>query len=129
SRIIADLETASPEFAPLDSVAGSPASNAGELVVLFGTESGNAETIADLLVTRLSGVLEVRASDLTDATIEDFRPENLVLIACSTHGEGDMPSSAKPFAALLDDERPDLTGARYAMFGLGDSSYEFYSRG
>src|SRR5690606_9095685 len=33
------------------------------------------------------------------------------------------------FAALLDDERPDLTGARYAMFGLGDSSYEFYSRG
>jgi cytochrome P450 len=25
--------------------------------------------------------------------------------------------------------QPDLTGIRYAMFGLGDSSYEFYSRG
>jgi MioC protein len=50
-------------------------------------------------------------------------------VICSTHGDGGLPASAQPFAEALDEQRPDLTGLTYAMFGLGDSSYETYSRG
>jgi cytochrome P450/flavodoxin len=127
-RIIADLDPAG-AAARYPSAVRQPADGAGEIVVLYGTESGNAETIADLLTEEFSDSLKIRAVDMTDATSADVRPENLTLVICSTHGEGELPSSARPFAELLDDERPDLTGVRYAMFGLGDSSYEFYSRG
>ncbi len=128
-RIIADLDpdaaAASREVSAIDEAGAGP----GEILVLYGTESGNAETIADLLGEEFSDALKLRAIDMTDATAADLRPENLTLIVCSTHGEGELPSSARPFADLLDTVRPDLTGIRYAMFGLGDSSYEFYSRG
>lgn len=98
------------------------------IVVLYGTESGNAETVADDLVSELS-TESIRAVDMTDATLEDLTPDAFYIVVCSTHGDGDLPSSAVPFAELLDNEKPDLSGIRYAMFGLGDSSYETYSRG
>ncbi|MFJ6302210.1 flavodoxin domain-containing protein [Pseudarthrobacter oxydans] len=98
------------------------------IVVLYGTESGNAETVADDLASDLAAE-SVRAVDMTDATLEDLTPDAFYLVICSTHGDGDLPSSAVPFAELLDNEKPNLSGIRYAMFGLGDSSYETYSRG
>jgi MioC protein len=99
------------------------------VVVLFGTESGNAETIADDLVAELSAQSDIQAIDMADATPENLTPDTFYLMVCSTHGDGDLPTSAVPFAELLDNEQPDLSGIRYAMFGLGDSSYETYSRG
>ncbi len=128
-RIIADLDAEAVAAAEPSPATEEDAEGPGEIVVLYGTESGNAETIADLLGEEFSGDLKLRAVDMTDATTADLRPENLTLVVCSTHGEGELPSSARPFAELLDAERPNLSGIRYAMFGLGDSSYEFYSRG
>jgi MioC protein len=100
-----------------------------KIVILYGTESGNAETVADDLVDELSAGndVEVEAIDMTDAGLP--APNEFHLVVCSTHGDGGLPASAVPFAELLDKERPDLTGLRYAVFGLGDSSYETYSRG
>lgn len=100
-----------------------------KFVILYGTESGNAETVADDLVDELSADNEVESIDMTDAEIDTLTPDAFFLVVCSTHGDGGLPASAVPFAELLDAERPDLTGIRYAMFGLGDSSYETYSRG
>jgi MioC protein len=99
------------------------------IVVLYGTESGNAETVADDLVDEFSAELDIRAIDMSDTTLDDLTPDAFFLVVCSTHGEGGLPASAVPFAELLDDERPDLSGMHYAMFGLGDRSYETYSRG
>jgi MioC protein len=97
--------------------------------VLYGTESGNAETVADDLVAEFEGDLAITALDMTDATVDDLTDGAFLLVVCSTHGDGGLPASAVPFGELLDEERPDLSGVRYAMFGLGDRSYETYSRG
>ena len=52
------------------------------------------------------------------------------MVVCSTYGEGELPTGAEPFAEALDDEKPDLTGLRFAVFGLGDSVYdETFNRG
>lgn len=133
-RIIADVEAGAVPITSADVPAPTQKSSSavdrnGGMVVLYGTESGNAEAVADLFIDEFSGDLEVQAIDMTDATAEDLRTKDLVVVICSTHGEGAMPSSALPFAQLLDTERPDLAGTTYGMFGMGDSSYEFYSRG
>lgn len=100
-----------------------------KVLTIYGTESGNAETVADDLVDEFSDEVEIRAVDMTDATMDDITDGSFLLVVCSTHGDGGLPASAVPFAELLDEEEPDLTGVRYAVFGLGDSSYETYSRG
>jgi len=99
-----------------------------KIVILFGTESGNAEFAAEDMAADITDH-EVEVVDMTDFEIEDFSVENFYLVICSTHGEGDLPSGAVPMLQALEAENPDLTGIEYAMFGLGDSSYENYSKG
>jgi MioC protein len=98
------------------------------ITILFGTESGNAEFAAEDMA---SEVLDrsVEVIDMSDFEVDTFSKENLYLIICSTHGEGELPSGALPFHEALQTMNPDLTGIEYAMFGLGDSSYENYSKG
>jgi MioC protein len=100
--------------------------------VLYGTESGNSEFIAQDLVAYLTGELyEAELADLADTDPTNVDPDvHAYLIVCSTHGEGELPNTAIPFLAELEAKAPDLSGVRYAMFGLGDSFYaETYSRG
>ena len=99
-----------------------------KVVILFGTESGNAEFAAEDMAAEITD-REVEVFDMTDFNVEDLSPDNFYLVICSTHGEGDPPSGAVPMLQALESQAPDLTGVEYAMFGLGDSSYENYSKG
>ncbi|GAA4102865.1 flavodoxin domain-containing protein [Nocardioides kongjuensis] len=95
--------------------------------VLYGTESGNAEMAAEEIVAALG---DARAVDLQDIGPDDLDPTTVYLVLCSTYGDGELPASAQPFVDALHAQQPDLTGVRYAAFGLGDSSYaESYSLG
>lgn len=101
-----------------------------KITVLYGTESGNSELIADDLGAKLRETHDdVEVFDLQDYSPSDLTAENFYLVICSTHGDGELPNTALPFAEAFDAELPDLTGVRYAMFGLGDSFYETYSQG
>jgi len=101
--------------------------------VLYGTESGNSELIADDLGAKLretaSEADEIEVFDMQDFDPADLNPDTFYLIVCSTHGDGELPNTAIPFAEAFDASPPDLTGVRYAMFGLGDSFYDTYSQG
>ncbi|MEB4614744.1 flavodoxin domain-containing protein [Leucobacter sp. M11] len=100
------------------------------ITVLYGTESGNSELIAEDLGQALAADHEVTVSDLQDYDPAQLAGNALTLIVCSTHGEGELPNTAIPFAEALDALQPDLSGLRYAMFGLGDTFYEeTYSQG
>lgn len=101
------------------------------ITVLYGTESGNSELIAE----DLGQELEKTSTDVTVCDLQNFDPKDLTadrfyIVVCSTHGEGDLPNTALPFAEAFDETLPDMTGIRYAMFGLGDTFYEeTYSQG
>ena len=100
--------------------------------VLYGTESGNSEFIAQDIVDNLTGQLyEAELGDLATTDPTNVDPDvHAYIIVCSTHGEGELPNTAIPFLATLEEKAPDLTGVRYAMFGLGDMFYaETYSQG
>lgn len=99
-----------------------------EVSILFGTESGNAEMVADELV----GLIESRGgtavvSDMADVNITELGGP--LVIICSTYEEGELPASAQPFHAALLEARPDLSSVKYAAFGLGDKSYTHFSNG
>ncbi|GAB3123293.1 flavodoxin domain-containing protein [Glaciibacter psychrotolerans] len=101
-----------------------------QITVLYGTESGNSELIADDLGTSLRAEHDVEVSDLQDYDPARLHPDTLILLVCSTHGEGELPNTAVPFYEAINALQPDLTGLRYAVFGLGDTFYEeTYSQG
>ncbi|MCM5705082.1 cytochrome P450 [Larsenimonas salina] len=104
----------------------------GDLAVsiLFGTESGNAELVAEELEQALEGRCTVDIADLGDIEPDDLAPERFYLMVCSTYGDGDVPGGANAFYQALRERAPDLEGIRFASLGLGDSSYaKTYSRG
>ncbi|MBL3698604.1 flavodoxin domain-containing protein [Leucobacter luti] len=102
-----------------------------KFTVLYGTESGNSELIADDLGAKLREANDdVEVHDLQDFDPAALTAERFVIVVCSTHGEGDLPNTALPFAEAFDAAPPQLAGVRYAMFGLGDTFYEVtYSQG
>lgn len=116
------------------------------VTILFGTESGGAELVAEELHRMLdagaqaaahsggngasAGAGDVEVRDLAETTPEDLRPGRLHLIVCSTYGDGEVPTSARPFYEALRASATSLDGVRYAVFGMGDRSYDkTYSRG
>jgi sulfite reductase alpha subunit-like flavoprotein len=97
------------------------------VTVLFGTESGGAELVAEDLRRALADV-EVR--DMADTDPAELDRGRLHLVVCSTYGDGEVPAAARPFHRSLADGRPDLAGLAYAVVGMGDRSYtRTYSRG
>jgi MioC protein len=94
-----------------------------KITVLYGTETGNAEMLAEDIVSELSDH-EAEAINLADFAPGDFDPATLYLLVCSTYGDGELPASAQPFAAAMQAEAPELAGVHFGIFGMGDSEYE-----
>ncbi|MFI5719698.1 flavodoxin domain-containing protein [Nocardia sp. NPDC051750] len=93
------------------------------IVILFGSEMGTAENVAETMAGELSGY-EVSVVDMSEFDPGELDPRLFHIVVCSTYGEGDLPTGAEPFFEALDAHSPDLTGLRFAVFGLGDSVYD-----
>ncbi|MCH5644938.1 MULTISPECIES: flavodoxin domain-containing protein [unclassified Gordonia (in: high G+C Gram-positive bacteria)] len=100
------------------------------VVILYGTETGNSELVADAIADVLATDHDASVYDMSDYAVEDLDPADFVVIVCATYGEGELPTGAEPFAEELDSVDPDLTDLRFAVFGLGDTIYgETFNRG
>lgn len=98
--------------------------------IVYATESGGAELVAEDLCRRFGAGSDARLLDIADIDPSDLRAERFYLMVCSTYGDGELPTSARGFHGILTEEGPDLSGVRYAVFGMGDRSYtRTYSRG
>jgi MioC protein len=98
--------------------------------VLFGTESGNAEMVADDIAASFQDQgFETVTAELTDVEVTSLAEMEVAVFVTSTYGEGELPETAAPFFDALVADRPDLTGLRFAAFGLGDSVYETFNNG
>lgn len=96
------------------------------LLVLFGSQSGNAEMLAKRLgkLARERG-FEPRVSDLDGVSPQDLQRDRHVLIVTSTWGEGDMPDNAARFWSALNrnGSSPRLDGVLFSVLALGDRNY------
>lgn len=95
------------------------------ITILVGTMTGNAEYAAEELqqVLRDEYGREVDFLLMDKLGPEVFEREGVFLICTSTYGTGDVPENAQRLYRGLRELRPDLGGVRYAVFGLGDSTY------
>lgn len=94
-----------------------------KISVLYGTETGNAEMLADDIKSALDDEFDVTSRNLSDTDPAELNGDAFVVVVCSTYDDGDLPASAKPFAEKLDAGSYDLSSVRFAIFGLGDGEY------
>jgi MioC protein len=94
------------------------------ITIIYGTETGNGELLAEDVQAELQHAHTVTVRNMADCTEAVFGPDRLVLLIVSTYGDGELPASAKRLYAELEAGQPSLTGARFAIFGLGDRHYK-----
>lgn len=109
--------------------ASAPAA-APALTVLFGSESGNAESLADQTVkTAAKAGFKAKAVSMGDIQPAKLKGVENLLVIVSTWGEGDPPENSVDFVeTLMSDKAPKLEGTRFSVLGLGDTSYEHFCK-
>ncbi len=95
-------------------------------MVLYGSQTGNGQSLADSLMTNLSHRgLSAEISSLNEFKSKQIKQQQIVLLIASTHGEGEPPDDAIEFHDFIHSKRaPSLSGLKHAVLALGDSSYE-----
>ena len=101
---------------------------APELTVLYGTESGNSENLADQTAkaAQKSG-FKAKVVNMADLKVAKLAEIQNLLVIISTWGEGDPPETAVDFyESLMGEKAPKLEDTRFSVLGFGDTSYEHF---
>ncbi len=100
------------------------------LYVIYGSRTGNSKAAATL-AHEYADYLGMQ-TDLLD--MKTFRFETLkrmknILIAVSTHGEGDPPAVVEDFYRFVhSSEAPSMKSVNFGVLALGDSSYRDFCK-
>lgn len=96
-------------------------------IIIYGTETGNSKKIAShLLTTFKKNKVQAKAVDVFQYDFNKLEKESLMLFVISTQGEGEFPQNAQGFFEKLQTTNHNLTNLKYAVLGLGDSSYPMF---
>lgn len=108
----------------------STADSARTFLVAHASQTGTAHALAQ----RTAEHLTASGQPAHCASLAALRPADLarhraVLLLCATTGDGELPDSARPFAAELERTPGSVQGVRYALLALGDRHYPHFCRG
>lgn len=95
------------------------------LTIIYGSQTGNAKREAEHLARDAEAAgHSVRLLRADAYPLRELAAERLLYVVISTQGEGDPPDDARALVEFLQGKRaPKLPGLKFAVLGLGDSSY------
>jgi len=104
------------------------ASSGQSLTILYGTQTGNCKGVAEQLATAADAKgIANRVVSMADYKVKSIKDESHLIIVASTNGEGEAPDDAIDLHEFLATKKaPKLDSLKFAVLGLGDSSYEFF---
>jgi sulfite reductase (NADPH) flavoprotein alpha-component len=114
---------------PGSAVAIIPAAvEAPAITLISASQTGNARRVAEQLRDDLlAAKLNVKLVNAGDYKFKQIAQEKLLVVVTSTQGEGEPPEEAVALHKFLFSKKaPKLNGTAFAVFGLGDTSYEFF---
>ncbi|WP_041068796.1 NADPH-dependent assimilatory sulfite reductase flavoprotein subunit [Candidatus Ishikawella capsulata] len=99
------------------------------ITIISASQTGNARLVAeqlkdDLLVEKL----DVNLLNANDYNFKKIDQEKILIIITSTYGEGEPPEEAVVLYNFLMSKKIKLNKTAFAIFGLGDKSYEFFNK-
>uniref|UniRef100_A0A674D3A6 Nitric oxide synthase n=1 Tax=Salmo trutta TaxID=8032 RepID=A0A674D3A6_SALTR len=94
--------------------------------VLYATETGKSQTLAQRLNSMLNCAFNSRLLCMEDYNFSDMEQESLLVVVTSTFGNGDSPGNGEVFrdiSLVLKLVLSPLSSPRYCVFGLGSRMY------
>ena len=98
---------------------------ADRLTIVYGSQTGNARRLAEQLAERSEAAgVPVRLLRAGAYPQRELAQERTLVLVISTQGEGEPPDDARGLVEFIAGKRaPQLPALRFAVLGLGDSSY------
>ncbi|XP_015789612.1 NADPH--cytochrome P450 reductase [Tetranychus urticae] len=103
------------------------------IVVFYGSQTGTAEEFAVRLAKESARygmkalVADPEECDIEELTNLNTLPNSLAIFCVATYGEGDPTDNALDLNEWLQNTTVDLNGLNYAVFGLGNKTYEHFN--
>ncbi|HBM3289326.1 TPA: NADPH-dependent assimilatory sulfite reductase flavoprotein subunit [Klebsiella michiganensis] len=109
-------------------VAPAQAAEVPSITLISASQTGNARRVAEALRDDLQAAqLNVKLVNAGDYKFKQIASEKLLVVVTSTQGEGEPPEEAVSLHKFLFSKKaPKLADTAFAVFGLGDTSYEFF---
>jgi len=103
-------------------------SQSASIAIIYASQTGNAQGLAEQFYSALQQLqLDAELLDIAKVKGKKLASYDYVFLFASTYGDGEPPESAETLHQwLASDKAQPLPNLKYAVFGLGDSSYEFF---
>lgn len=112
----------------LNNESESQNNNDRHITVVYGSETGNAQSLAEIFADRLvEHNYTVKLTAMDEIKQKEFKKVEDLFVITATHGEGDPPDNALTFHEFIHSRKaPKLENVRFSVLALGDESYEYF---
>lgn len=103
------------------------------MVVFYGSQTGTAEEFANRIAKEANRYgMRAMTADPEEIQLDTIQrvsdiEKSLLVFCLATYGEGDPTDNARGLYDWLKRGELDLNGLNYAVFGLGNKTYEHYN--
>lgn len=104
--------------------------NSDSVLILYGTVTGNAESLADQLASTLRRAgITVHVRNMAHCQPHVLTQASCLLVVVSTYGDGEPPDEGAPlWEAVVHGNRLDLRGVKFSVLALGNATYDYFCK-